>query len=89
MARHGNDQVTPAVRGGMAASLRDRVWNLLRTARGVGRAGVAVVTLSTVLGASPEGVLAAMLPDMTEGDEPAVYCQPTDEGPCLVPRRFL
>lgn len=69
-------------------TLRDRIWNLLRTAHGMGRVGVSVLTLSFVLGVSPEGVLAEMLPDMTEGDTPPVYCQPTDDGPCLVPRRF-
>jgi hypothetical protein len=73
----------------VTASLRDRVWNLLRTARGHGRAGVTVATLSMVLGVSPEGVLSVMLPDMTEGETPAVYCQPTEDGPCLVPRRFV
>ena len=72
----------------MNVTLRDRVLNLLRTARSMGRAGVSVLTLAFVLGVSPEGGLAEMLPDMTEGDLPAVYCQPTDDGPCLVPRRF-
>lgn len=72
----------------MNATLRSRVWNLLRTARRMGRTGVTVATLSTVLGVSPEGVLSEMLPDMTEGDTPPVYCQPTEDGPCLVPRRF-
>lgn len=80
-------RVTRAMK--MNATLRDRVWNLLRTARSVGRAGVTVATLSFVLGVSPEGVLSEMLPDMTEGDEPPVYCEPTDEGWRLVPRRFL
>ena len=77
----------------MAASLRSRVWNLLRTAHSQGRAGVAVVTLATVLGSSPEGVMGAVLPDMLEtpaGEtDPAIYCDPTGgDGPTLTPRRF-
>lgn len=73
-------------------TLRSRVWNLLGTARTLGRAGVAVTVLAATLGATPEGVLGAMLPEMTEtpaGETaPPVYCQPTDDGPTLCPRRF-
>jgi hypothetical protein len=73
-------------------TLRQRVWNLLGTARTLGRAGVTVAVLAATLGATPEGVLGAMLPEMTQTPEgetaPAVYCQPGDGGPTLVPRRF-
>lgn len=48
-------------------TLRSRVWNLLRTARGMGQAGVAVATLATVLGASPESVLVSVMPEMMDG----------------------
>lgn len=72
-------------------TLRARVWNLLRTARTAGRAGVAVATLAVVLGATPEGVLSAVLADMTETpaghDAPPIYCAPTADGPVLTPRR--
>jgi len=76
-----------------APSLRSRVWNLLRTARNQGRAGVAVAVLATTLGASPEAVMGAVLPDMLEtpaGEtDPAIYCDPTGgDGPTLTPRRF-
>ena len=70
---------------------RSRVWNLLRTAQGAGKAGVTVATLAAVLGAAPALVLAAMLPDMLEstpGEDPAIYCKPGSEGPTFVPRRF-
>lgn len=66
---------------------RSRVWNLLRTARDLGRVGITVATLATVLGAAPDTVLAAMLPDMLETD-PAVYCDPSDGEPTLCPRRY-
>jgi len=71
---------------------RARIWNLLRTAHGIGRAGVSVAVLATVLGVAPEGVLAAVLPDMMETapghDAPAIYCEPTGDGPTLAPRYF-
>lgn len=73
-----------------APGLRARVWNLLRTARSVGRAGVAVATLAVVLRTTPEGVLTAVLSDMTETpaghDAPSIHCAPTAEGPVLTPR---
>lgn len=75
------------------ATLRSRVWNLLATARSVGRAGVSVVVLAAVLGATPGAVLASVLPDMTETRPgcgcPSIYCEPRAEGPCLCPRRSL
>lgn len=58
----------------------------------MGRAGVAVATLATVLNATPEGVLGAVMGDMTETpagcDAPPIYCEPTAEGPRLAPRSF-
>lgn len=66
-------------------TLRSRVWNLLRTARGIGQAGIAVATLATVLGASPEGVLASVMPEMMDG---TIYCEPNSDGPTLSPRSF-
>jgi hypothetical protein len=61
-------------------TLKSRVQNLLRTARGIGRAGVAVATLAAVLGSTPESVLLSVMPEMMEGtihydvnaDEPAL-----------------
>lgn len=74
-------------------TLRSRILNLLRTARSVGRRGVAVATLATVLGATPEGVIEAVLPDMTEtpegADAPPIYCEPAPEGVTLTPRGDL
>ena len=74
-------------------TLRARIWNLLHTARTVGREGVAVATLAAVLGVAPTAVLGAMLPEMTETPEgetdPAVYCAPGADGPTLRPRRYL
>lgn len=66
-------------------SLRSRIWNLLRTARRYGEAGVAVTVLATVLGASPEGVLESVMPEMMEG---TIYCDPTGDVPTLTPRSF-
>lgn len=66
-------------------TLRSRVWETLRSA---GK-GVTVAALAASLGTTPERVLGAMLPEMTETpegfDAPAVYLAP---GPTLVPRRF-
>lgn len=74
-------------------TLRSRILNLLRTARSVGRTGVAVATLATVLGSTPEGVLSAVMADMTEtpegADAPPIYCEPAPEGPMLTPRGDL
>lgn len=71
---------------------RSRVWNLLRTARATGQRGIALATLAAVMGANPGVVMAAMMPDMLETPEgaeaPPIYCQPTDDGPTLCPRRF-
>jgi O-acetyl-ADP-ribose deacetylase (regulator of RNase III) len=82
-----------AVLGGVSMSeqptLRSRTWNLLHTARAAGLTGVAVATAANVFGVSPEAVLGAMLPEMTEGMEPPVYCKPGGaEGPILTPRRY-
>lgn len=69
-----------------APTLRSRVWNLLRTARGIGQAGIAVVTLATVLGSTPESVLESVMPEMMDG---TIYCDPADgEGPTLTPRSY-
>lgn len=85
-----------AVVGGMSnvlPSTRSRVWNLLRTARAQGRAGVTVTALGAVLGASPEVVMGAVMADMLDTpageSDPALYCDPSGEGgPVLTPRRF-
>ena len=73
-------------------SLRSRVWNLLRTARDTGRTAVPVTTLAVALTVTPEAVLGAVMPDMTEtpagADAPPVYCQPTGNGPVLAPRTY-
>jgi len=58
----------------------------------VGRRGVSVVALAGVLGASPEAVMESVMVDMVEtragADAPAIYCEPTEAGPTLTPRRF-
>lgn len=73
-------------------SLRSRVWNLLETARRMGRSGVSVAVLAGVLGVSPEAVLGAVIGDMVEiragCDCPDLYCAPGAECPNLEPRRF-
>jgi hypothetical protein len=66
-------------------TLRSRVWNLLRTARGIGQAGIALATLATVLGATPEGVLASVMPEMMDG---TIYCDPAGGDVTLSPRSF-
>jgi hypothetical protein len=75
-----------------APTTRARIWNLLRTARDVGRTGVHVATLAAVLGVAPAAVLVAVLPEMVETPEgetaPAIYCEPGTEGPTLCPRRY-
>jgi hypothetical protein len=73
-------------------TLRSRVWNLLGTARTLGRAGVTVAALALTLGATPDAVLTSVMPDMLETPEgetaPALYCEPASEGATLTPRRF-
>ena len=66
-------------------TLHSRVWNLLRTARAIGQAGIAVTTLAAVLGTSPEGVLESVMPEMMDG---MIYCDPTGDVPTLSPRSF-
>lgn len=66
-------------------TLRSRIWNLLRTARGLGQTGIAVATLATVLGSTPEGVLESVMPEMMDG---TIYCDPNGEGPTLTPRSY-
>jgi len=63
-------------------TLRSRVWNLLRTAKGK---RVAVATLAFVLNVGPETLLAEMMPEMLDG---TVYCEPGDDGPGFTPRSF-
>jgi hypothetical protein len=70
---------------------RQRVWNLLRTARRMGRTTLTVAALATALGTTPENVLQAVLPDLVEcGDHeaPPLYCDPTGDGVALTPRRY-
>jgi hypothetical protein len=73
-------------------TIRERVWNLLGTAHSIGRVGITVALLAATLGTTPESVLTAMLPEMTEtpaGEStPAISCGPGPEGPTLMPRRF-
>ena len=74
-------------------TLRSRVWNLLGTARTLGRTGVTVAALALTLGVAPTAVLESVLPDMTEtpagADAPPLYCDPTGgDGPTLTPRSF-
>ena len=52
-----------------------------------------MATLATVLGSTQEGVLSAVMADMTEtpegADAPPIYCEPAPEGPRLTPRGDL
>ena len=77
----------------MSKPLRSRVWNLLGTARTLGRTGVSVTVLAFTLGCSADTVLASVMPDMLETPEgetePALYCEPTGSVPTLTPRRYL
>lgn len=66
-------------------TMRSRIWNLLRTARSVGQAGIAVTVLAGVLGSSPEGVLESVMPEMMDG---TIYCDPSGDVPTLTPRSF-
>jgi hypothetical protein len=79
-------QSTPTPRTGRA-----RVWNLLRTARLMGRTSLTVATVATALATTPESVLQAVLPDLMEcggHGAPALYCDPTGDGVALTPRRY-
>lgn len=64
--------------------LRARVLASLRRS-GVG-ARVSVLALAGALGASPEAVLASVMPEMMSG---AVYADPNGDGPGLTPREPL
>jgi len=61
--------------------LRGRVLVALRRA-GVG-VRVGVLALAASLGATPEEVLASVMPELMSG---AVYADPTGDGPGLTPR---
>lgn len=63
------------------APLRERVLGALRRS-GVG-ARVGVLALAAALGATPEDVLASVMPELMSG---AVYADPTGDGPGLTPR---
>lgn len=63
-------------------TLKSRVWNLLRTARGIGQSAVAVATIASVLSTDPEMVLATMMPEMMDG---TIHCA---EGPSFAPRSY-
>ena len=73
-------------------TLRSRVWNLLGTARTLGRTGVTVAALAFTLNAPAMAVLACVESDMLETPEgetaPAIYCDPNGDGLTLTPRRF-
>lgn len=73
----------------MSATLRSRVWNLLRTGAATGRV-VSMATLVAVLGVAPATVYEAVKADTLETpegrDAPPIYCDAGPEGLRLTPR---
>ena len=63
-------------------TLRSRIWNLLRTAKGE---RVAVATLAVVLNVAPTTVLAQVMPELLEGE---IHCVPGEDGQGLRPENL-